>query len=112
MFEDPFDNRRFRDTPRRGAGTGPVGVWDVGGEVRGGWTCGPVGSNAEYLRNTVQSLIGQGLGVSLLPALALHAGRRQDVAVARQLAPDLRGPRRPSAAGPGPALAAGPVPFS
>jgi serine protease Do len=22
MFEDPFDNRRFRDTPRRGAGTG------------------------------------------------------------------------------------------
>jgi molybdate transport repressor ModE-like protein len=30
---------------------------------------------------TVQSLIGQGLGVSLLPALALHAGRRPDVAV-------------------------------
>jgi serine protease Do len=22
MFEDPFDNRRFRDAPRRGAGTG------------------------------------------------------------------------------------------
>jgi serine protease Do len=22
LFEDPFDNRRFRDTPRRGAGTG------------------------------------------------------------------------------------------